>query len=344
MPTIKDVAKIAGVSTATVSRAVAQPHKVSVKTRQKVEQAIQETGFTPNATARNLRRNESKAVIVIVPDIANMFFADIVRGIQLVGQKHGYKVLLGDTMHTVERAEVYLELARSKQADGVISLTSELPEQYRSGSDIPMVMACEYFSDSSIPIVRIDNDEAAKKAIEYLVDLGHQDIGCITGPMSNPICEARKSGFVSAMSAANLHFDDASFESGDFSFDSGYIAFNRLIKQKSMTALFCFNDMMTLGAMHAAEEAGIRIPEQLSIVGFDDLLFSQYSSPPITTIKQPQKLIGETAMNVLIGLLTKGDAPKETVIQTQLLVRKSSTTPGHIASRRTSSTNSDVDN
>ncbi|QIA65335.1 substrate-binding domain-containing protein [Vibrio astriarenae] len=325
MVTIKDVARLAGVSTATVSRTLVHPELVKVRTRQKVELAIQETGYTPNATAQNLRNSESKTVIVIVPDIANMFFADIVRGIQLVAQKHGYKVLLGDTVHTVEQANVYLDLVRARQADGVISLTSELPNSYRYKSDIPMVTACEYFSESSIPTVRVDNHSSAKKAVDYLLELGHRNIGCITGPMENPICIARKAGFDESMNSVGLEPEPRKVEAGDFSFDSGYIAFRRLVKQCSMTALFCFNDMMTLGAIKAAQEMGLRIPEDLSVVGFDDLLFSQYCSPSITTIKQPQKLIGETAMKVLIKVLNKEQAPRETVIPTQLLVRGSST-------------------
>lgn len=325
MATIKDVAKLAGVSTATVSRTLMHPELVKVRTRQKVELAVQQTGYTPNATARNLRRSESKTIIVIVPDIANMFFAEIVRGIQLVAQQSGYKVLLGDTVHTVSQANEYLDLVRSSQADGVISLTCELPDSYRVGSDIPMVTACEYFSESTIPTVRVDNHNSAKKAVDYLIDLGHRKIGCITGPMENPICIARRAGFVESMGSAGIEVSEACIESGDFSFDSGYIAFRRLVKQYNMTALFCFNDMMTLGAMRAAQELGIKIPEEMSVVGFDDLLFSQYCTPSITTIKQPQKLIGETAMKVLIKLLTTGEAPRETVIPTQLLVRGSST-------------------
>ncbi|MGL6259734.1 LacI family DNA-binding transcriptional regulator [Vibrio sp. WXL103] len=325
MVTIKQVAKLAGVSTATVSRTLIHPEQVRAKTRQKVELAIRETNYTPNATARNLRRSESRAIIVIVPDIENMFFAEIVRGIQLVAQKYGYKVLLGDTVHIVDQAKEYLELVSSCQADGVISLTAELPAEYQNEPDIPMVMACEYFPDSAIPTVRIDNYGSAKKAVDYLIDLGHQHIGCITGPMENPICIARKAGFLASLEQAGIGVEDQAIESGDFSFDSGYIAFRRLHKQYAMTALFCFNDMMTLGAMRAAQEMGIKIPEQMSVVGFDDLLFSQYCSPTITTIKQPQKLIGETAMKVLIKLIKTGNAAKETVIPTQLLVRDSST-------------------
>lgn len=325
MPTIKDVAKLAGVSTATVSRAMATPEKVSVKNRQKVELAVAKCGFTPNAIARNLRTNESKTVVVILPDIANMFFADIVRGIQTVAQQLGYKVLLGDSVHTVQRAKEFIDLVRTKQADGIISLTSELPDDIKKGVNIPLVMACEYFSGFTIPTVRVDNFDSAKKATDYLIELGHTKIGCITGPLENPICEDRKQGYISANNNANIAIDEDAFESGDFSFHSGYAAFQRLTKQYEMTALFCFNDMMALGAMRAAIEMGIDVPKSLSIIGFDDLLFAQYTTPQLTTIRQPQKQIGETAMQILSKLLKGEKVPQDSVIPTQLLVRSSST-------------------
>jgi LacI family repressor for deo operon, udp, cdd, tsx, nupC, and nupG len=325
MPTIKDVAKLAGVSTATVSRAMVTPERVSAKNRKKVELAVAECGFTPNAIARNLRTRESKIVVVILPDIANMFFADIVRGIQLVAEKQGFKVLLGDSVHTVKQAEDYINLVRTKQADGIISLTAELPPSIKDDSSIPMVMACEYFTGFPIPTVRVDNAGSAKRAIEYLLELGHTHIGCITGPMENPICEDRKQGFIDAKLGAGEGVDNLCFESGDFSFHSGYSAFQRLHNQYEMTALFCFNDMMALGAMRAAIEMGIDVPKELSIVGFDDLLFAEYTTPQLTTVRQPQKQIGETAMMVLAKLLRGDTVPQDNVIPTQLLVRSSST-------------------
>lgn len=323
MPNIKDVAKLAGVSTATVSRAMTNPEKVSEKTRKKVELAVAEAGFSPNVTARNLRRSESKTVVVILPDIANMFFADIVRGIQLIASKNGYKVLLGDSVHTIEQAKSYIDLVKTKQADGIISLTAELPNEVKNGTTFPLVMACEYYDDFPCPTVRVDNRRAAKHAVDYLLDIGHRRIGCITGPMDNPICVARKKGYQQSLEDAAVPFDDAAIDSGDFSFDSGYSAFHRLYKQYQMTALFCFNDMMALGAMRAAFEVGLKIPEQLSIVGFDDLPFTEYTTPQLTTIRQPQNKIGETAMQTLLNIMQGHKAVQDNVLPTQLLVRSS---------------------
>ncbi|MDO6687938.1 MULTISPECIES: LacI family DNA-binding transcriptional regulator [unclassified Agarivorans] len=327
MPTIKDVAKLAGVSTATVSRAMMNPEKVSEKTRLKVELAVAESGFSPNVIARNLRRSESKTIVVIVPDIANMFFASIVRGIQQVALNNGYKVLLGDSIHTVAQAKAYMDLVRSKQADGIISLTAELPMEIRQGTEIPMVMACEYFPGFPIPTVRIDNRGSAKRAVDYLLDIGHSRIGCITGPMENPICVDRKAGYQDGLQQVNIESDEAAFEDGDFSFQSGYSAFMRLYQHYAMTALFCFNDMMALGAMKAATQLGIKVPQDLSIVGFDDLLFAEYTNPELTTIRQPQEDIGKTAANTLMKILQGGKANQDTIVPTQLLVRASCTSP-----------------
>ncbi|WP_427982687.1 LacI family DNA-binding transcriptional regulator [Agarivorans sp.] len=327
MPTIKDVAKMAGVSTATVSRAMMNPEKVSEKTRLKVEAAVAECGFSPNVIARNLRRSESKTIVVIVPDISNMFFANIVRGIQRVALKNAYKVLLGDSIHTVEQAKAYMDLVRSKQADGIISLTAELPAEVRQGSELPLVMACEYFPGFPVPTVRIDNRGSASRAVDYLLDIGHRQIGCITGPMENPICVDRKAGYQDSLQKMNIAVDEQAFEDGDFSFHSGYSAFRRLQQHFNMTALFCFNDMMALGAMKAAIELGIKVPQQLSIVGFDDLLFAEYTDPGLTTVRQPQEEIGITAANTLVKVLQGGKANQDTIIPTQLLVRGSCVSP-----------------
>jgi LacI family repressor for deo operon, udp, cdd, tsx, nupC, and nupG len=323
MANIKDVAKLAGVSTATVSRAMTHPEKVSEKMRKKVELAVAESGFSPNFVARNLRRSESKTVIVIIPDIANQFFADIVRGIQFVAKKNDYKVLLGDSVHAIQQAKAYIDLVKTKQADGIISLTSELPAEVKSGINIPMVMACEYFENFPIPTVRVDNYTAAKNAVDYLLDIGHKRIACITGPMDNPICVARKKGYRQSLDNASITFDESAIDCGDFSFQSGYSAFHRLYHQYKMTALFCFNDMMALGAMRAAFELGLNVPEKLSIVGFDDLPFAEYTTPQLTTIRQPQQQIGETAMKTMLSILGTGKAPQDTILPTQLLVRSS---------------------
>jgi LacI family repressor for deo operon, udp, cdd, tsx, nupC, and nupG len=143
--------------------------------------------------------------------------------------------------------------------------------------------------------------------------------------MENPICEDRKQGYLTSVSESNIEVTDLNFESGDFSFHSGYSAFQRLANQYEMTALFCFNDMMALGAMRAAIEMGIDVPKQLSIVGFDDLLFAEYTTPQLTTIRQPQKQIGETAMQVLTKILKGNKVPQDSIIPTQLIVRSSST-------------------
>ena len=327
MSNIKDVAKLAGVSTATVSRAMTHPEKVSEKTRKKVELAVAEVGFSPNVIARNLRRSESKTIVVILPDIANMFFADIVRGIQFIASKNGYKVLLGDSVHTIEQAKSYIDLVKTKQADGIISLTAELPNEVKNGSTIPLVMACEYFEDFPYPTVRVDNYVAAKNAVDYLLDIGHQRVACITGPMDNPICVARERGYRQSLKEATISFDAKAVESGDFSFESGYCAFHRLYHQYRMTALFCFNDMMALGAMRAAFEHGINVPKQLSIVGFDDLPFTEYTTPQLTTIRQPQNKIGETAMQTLIHILQGKPTVQDNVLPIQLLVRSSTAAP-----------------
>ena len=185
MVTIKDVAKLAGVSIATVSRSLAEPDKVSEKTRNKVIQAVEESGYVANTLAQNFRRRRSNTVLVLVPDIANPFFANIIQGIEQVARQFKYRVLLGDTQGYDENERIYSDLVSHKQADGIICLGRNIPFPYRKGRQSldpawpPFVMACEYHRDIPVPAVGIDNVAAAEVGVRHLLSLGHRHIAYI---------------------------------------------------------------------------------------------------------------------------------------------------------------------
>lgn len=330
MPTIKDVAQAAGCSTATVSRALANPEKVTEATRARVAHAIAEVGYSPNVAARNLRRSESRTIVVLLPDIANPFFSEIIAGLEEVAHRAGYQVLLGDCEHDTGRARAYFDLLPTNQADGIILLTAEVPlalvRDRRAGNDFPLVMACEYFDDLPLPTVAIDNQLAAERAIEYLVSLGHERIATIAGPMHNPICKDRITGYRAQMRRAGLGIRDDWIVEGDFAFLSGYRQGRALLERpgvKRPTAIFCHSDEMAIGLLKAARDLDIAVPEALSVVGFDNIGFSEYCEPELTTISQPRDEIGRSAMRLLLDLLGHKQVPMQQTLTTQLIVRDS---------------------
>lgn len=328
VPTIKDVAKAAGCSTATVSRALAAPEKVSDATRERVNQAIAQVGYAPNIAARNLRRAESKTIVALLPDISNPFFSEIISGMEDVAHQAGYQLLIGDCEHDPARAESYFRLLSTNQADGIVLLTSEIPKalikRADGQADFPLVMACEFFSDIDLPVIAIDNHQASCQAIDYLVSLGHQRIATLSGPANNPICRERLRGYQDTLSAHGLG-DQACVAEGDFSFRSGYQQGLMLLDSASAppTAIFCHSDEMAIGVLKAARQLDIAVPEQLSVVGFDNIGLSEYCEPELTTVSQPRNEIGQQAMQSLLHLLRGERVIRRQTLSSHLIVRKS---------------------
>lgn len=332
MANIKDIAKFAGVSVATVSRALKKPDVVKEGTRNIVLAAIKQLEYKPNALASGLRRQKSEKIIVVVPDIHNPFFASIVQGIENVAYSNGYKVLLGETQDSQERLDSYADMLMSKEADGLILLGALLPTivqesvKEKRNIPIPLVMACEYFEGLNAPDVRIDNVGAAVLATSHLIDLGHKLIATITGPMANPLSQDRLKGFEERMRKARLKIHAEFVVHGNFSVNSGYEAMKKLLGAPSRpTAVFCANDEMAIGALKAIKEKDLRVPHDISVIGFDNLRFSEYTDPPLTTISQPNARIGETAMKLMLDLFEDIRHIDQTVILPYALIDRAST-------------------
>lgn len=302
--TMKEVADKAGVSTATVSRALMNPEKVSAATRQKVEQAALAVGYVPRSFTRNVRHNETRIVMVMVPDICDPFFSEIIRGIEVTATQKGYLVLIGDCAHQPQKEKEFLELLLTRQVDGLILLGSQFPFALLSDEQryqLPVVMANEFASEMSLPTVHIDNLTAAFVAVNHLLKLGHQRIACIAGPDSMPLCRYRTQGYIQALRRSNLPVDPACIIRGDFSFATGAQALTQLMSlPQPPQALFCHSDVLALGAMSQANRLGLRVPEDVSIVGFDDIEMARYCDPPLTTIAQPRYQIGCEATQMLL--------------------------------------------
>ncbi|PLR82502.1 LacI family transcriptional regulator [Bacillus canaveralius] len=329
MVRIADVAKLANVSTATVSRVISNSETVKIETREKVLQAIEKLKYQPNVLARQLRRMETKTILVIVPDITNTFFSNVLRGIEAIAGENSYQVLLGDTGNIIDREYGYFDILRQRKADGMILLTARSNQQLLEeiAKDYPIVLACEYFEGSKLPTVSIDNISSARKATEHLISLHHKRIAHISGPLNVVVGRDRLKGFQQAMMQHNLLIEPCLVQEGDFSYESGYNLMTKLLALENLpTAVFAGNDEMAMGAIKAMKSKGLKAPDDISVVGFDDIKFASVFEPALTTIKQPTFEIGKCAMELLLQLINNDSLDKQQfILSDKLVVRESST-------------------
>jgi LacI family transcriptional regulator, repressor for deo operon, udp, cdd, tsx, nupC, and nupG len=327
MASIKDVAKLANVSTATVSRVLRNAGNVTEETKRRVLEAIEALNYQPNVLGRYLRRMETETVLVIVPDITNPFFSKVLRGIEAVALERGYQVLLGDTQNDVQLEEQYLNVLPQKQVDGMIFLTArtrkELMEEM--SRQFPIVLACEYLEGTDIPTVSIDNISSARKATEHLIGLGHRRIAHLTGPMDVILSRDRLRGYYQALAQHDIDVDAALVQEGDFSFESGYnVTLKLLALEKPPTAIFAANDAMAIGAIKAVRHRGGRVPDDVAVVGFDDIQMASIFEPGVTTIAQPMFDIGKQAMKLLLQLIDGEEVERrQFVLPDRLVIRES---------------------
>lgn len=335
MANIKDIARVAGVSVATVSRALSQPSLVRPGTIQRIETAIADLNYEPNHLAAGLRRQRSDNVIVAVPSIYNPFTSAFVEGIENVARANKMRVLLGITEGDSDTLNKYVAMIAGKQADGMILLERNLPDIVRrppaKGKMPPLVAACEYPPDITLPRVRTDNHEASALIVGHLAELGHQRIAAITGPLDQFMSKDRLSGYKLGLLRARLAFDETLVANGDFSLQSGFDAMVRLLDGGAeFTAVACANDEMALGALSALQQRGFSVPDEMSVAGFDDLRFGAFASPPLTTIHIPTVEIGEAAMRLMLDSLLQPDdvqPSREVILPHRLIVRQSTAAP-----------------
>jgi LacI family repressor for deo operon, udp, cdd, tsx, nupC, and nupG len=337
MPSIKDVAKLAGVSIATVSRAINFPERVKGETRTKVNAAILNAGYSPNALARNFRRGRTNIILVVITNVGDPFFTDVVKGIHTVARLQNYSLLLMDTQANRLGAGEISQMLVSKQVDGIILLASTHPfskdaPPKRGGRPLPIVVACESVTPELVdmPSVHIDNIAAAKEATAYLISLGHKKIACIYGSDDSLLTIDRQAGYRSAMHGARLRIEEGWVVEGKMTIDGAIKATRSLIHHRlSPTAIFCVNDEMAIAAMHELKSSGIVVPDQVSVFGFDDTRYSAVVDPPLTTISQPAEEIGERAMYLLSKAIDEQRDFKgvSEIVPHKLIIRRSVAAP-----------------
>jgi LacI family transcriptional regulator, repressor for deo operon, udp, cdd, tsx, nupC, and nupG len=333
-PKISDVARAAGVSTATVSRALSSPGLVSEKTRFVVYAAIEETGYIVNHAARNLRRQKSGGIVVLVPNLSNPFFSQILSGIASVVSAAGLNMLIADTQQPRGADRQIIQYLHNNRADGLIVLDGQLPGSIflgngRPSQRPPVVFACEWVEGFDQPSVTIDNVAGARLAVRHLAELGHRAIGHVLGPEDNVLTVRRREGTITELQACGLPVRGEWFFEGDFSLPSGVSAAHAwLALTDRPSAVFCSSDAMACGFMSELNRHGVSVPGDVSVVGFDDIEIAEHFIPTLTTIHQPRSAIGEAAARMLVARIEgEEDSVHALKLPVELVARHSTAAP-----------------
>ena len=331
-PTIKDVASLAGVSTATVSRVLSPPGApVAANTRLRVHEAAGQLGYEPSAQPRNLRRRRLSVFGVVVTDIENPFYTSVVRACEREAERLGYRVLLVNTDENAHKEAGALKTLAAERVAGVILASTGLRNQevaplLRLG--IPVVAIDNRVQGLDLDLVTVDNRTGARVAIEHLVALGHTQIAMICGPRAATSVFDRFLGYRDAMRSAGLRgLRDLVVESDLREAKAHDVTLALLERAEPPTAIFAVNNMTTVGVLKAARRLGVRMPDELSVVGFDDLTFAELFVPPLTVVAQPTQEIGRQAASLLESRLRFPEAPKQHVELAAQLVLRGSTSP-----------------
>lgn len=329
--TIEDVARIAEVSIATVSRAIHLPEKVAVSTRLKVNQAIAITGYTPNANARSLRLGKSNMILVVAPDIGDPNFSSILVGLENEARAHGYGVLIGHTQNDAQRGLEYLKFFSSNQAAGMILFTGILPfgHQTMTARLPPTVGVFEPVFNGGIPYVGVDDIEGARKMVDLLIAEGHRKIAFIGDSRTRLAHTRRRIGYDAGLDAIGIQALDRIVMEGDGTIESGRLAVDQLFLRDTLpTAFMCVNDQTAIGVLLGLQARGYDVPRDFSVTGFDDVPQASFVTPSLSTIRQPRGLIGKHAMALLLALLTdQRPADTEILLRPDLVVRNSVSAP-----------------
>lgn len=332
--TIEDVARLAEVSIATVSRAIHNPEKVAKSTRQRVNQAIAITGYTTNAMARSLRMGRSNMILVLAPDIGDPNFSSILIGLENEARAHGYGVLIGHTQNDPERGLEYLKLLSSNQAAGLLLFTGHEPFGHQEMSQRlpPTVAVFEPVFGSAVSYVGVDDTAGARKAAEYLLASGHRSIAFIGDSRTRLSHVRRRKGYDMALDAARIPAHQRMAISGEGSIEGGRLAVEQLFMRDMLPSAFmCVNDATAIGVMNGLAARGYDLPRDFSVIGFDDVPQATYMNPALTTIRQPRTAIGKQAMALLLETLaTPTTETREVLILPDLVVRGSVTMPGKV--------------
>ncbi len=327
MATMKDIARLAGVSTSTVSHVINKSRFVSEDISKRVNDAASQLNYTPSALARSLKINRTQTLGMLVTTSTNPFFGEVVKGVERSCYQEGYNLILCNTEGDNERMRQSINTLLQKRVDGLILMCSSLEGEridiFEKYPDIPIVVmdwGPMLFTSDKIQ----DNSlRGGYLAAKHLIDNNHRQIGCITGPLVKHQAQMRYEGYKRAMIESGLEFNADWIIEADFECEGGYEAFQKMkAKGPLPSAIFVSNDMMAMGVINAASEHGIRIPEDLSIIGYDDIHISKFMTPALTTIHQPKYRLGQAAVEAVLAKVKNPDNVSQVVqLEPTLVIR-----------------------
>lgn len=329
MATMKDIARVAGVSTSTVSHVINKTRYVSDEIAERVNKVAQELNYAPSALARSLKMNRTRTIGMLVTTSTNPFFGEVVKGVERSCYQQGYNLILCNTEGDNERMKSSINTLLQKRVDGLILMCSTLEGEridvFDRYPDIPVVVmdwgpmlfASDKIQDNSL--------RGGYMATQYLIECGHKTIGCITGPLIRHQAQMRYEGYKRAVLEAGLEINPHWIVESNFECEGGLEAFAQMQKRGPLpSALFVCNDMMAMGVIHAANKVGVAIPEQLSVMGYDDIHIAQFMLPALTTIHQPKYRLGQAAVETLLSKLENlSREPQVVQLEPTLVVRDS---------------------
>lgn len=326
---MKDVARLAGVSTSTVSHVINNNRFVSEQVRDRVEQAIRELNYAPSALARSLKIKQTRTIGMLLTASSNPFYSEVVRGVENSCYERGYSLILCNTEGDEERMNRSLETLMQKRVDGLLMMCTEthLPSadilnRYPS---VPMVMMDWAPFEGRGDIIQDNALLGGELATQYLIYRGYTRIACIAGPLDKTPARLRLDGFHQAMAASGLAVPPGYVVDGDFEFQGGFNAMNQLLAlDPPPQAVFTSNDAMAVGVYHALYQAGLRVPQDMAVMGYDNIELARYLTPPLSTIHQPKDELGELAIDTLIHRMSDPDASQQTLVLTPELVERGS--------------------
>jgi len=326
--TIKDVARYAGVSTSTVSHVINRTRFVKDSTRQKVLKAISDLGYHPNILARNLRRSKTNTVGLIICDLTNPFFSEILRGIEQCLGKEGYSIIVANTDYDIKKESDSVRLFYSKRVDGFIIVPASNEDRHVKflvDNNVPIVLLDRKLDKVRADSVIVDNFGGTKKLTAHLINSGHRRIGIITGSTNCTPGKERLAGYLEALKMSNLSMDQTLIKIGNFKQESGYKLTLELLSLPSPpTAIVACNNLMGLGVLDALKDRKIHIPEEIAVGVFDDMPWFRHINPPLTVVAQPSFELGVTAGRLLLEQIKKERRkPREIVFKVDLVVRDS---------------------
>jgi len=332
MATIKDVAALAGISYTTVSHVLNKSRPVSDEVRLKVEAAIVQLDYVPSAVARSLKAKSTRTIGLLIPNGINPYFAELARGIEDYCERNGFCVILCNSDDNPQKQRNYLRVLLEKRVDGLI-VSSVGGDEGRAGGfaavRTPMVVVDRELEDVAADLVCIDHELGAYLATRHLLDLGHRHIACIRGPEQTSVARLRLRGYQRAMQQAQIEVQPHWVIAADYTSPGGYQAAATLLASDPPTAIFAGNDMIGIGVLRAAAERNIVVPQQLSVIGFDDIQMSRFVYPALTTVGQSILQLGETAAQMLLARIAGSfaGAPQQVVITPAIIVRESTAVP-----------------